>query len=294
MKRDVKVQLVQSAPVLGDVSRNLEAHLEAVEAARDAGADLVVFPELSLTGYFLRDLTSEVALAIDSGVVERLAEAAQDISVCFGMVEEADDHRLFNAQVFCEDGRVLQTHRKVYLPTYGLFEEGRYLAPGDSFAPVDSRLGRFGLLVCEDLWHLSSSYLHFLNGVDAIVCVSAAPGRGVTDPDGEISTARSWNLLLETQALFFQLHTVYVNRVGFEDGVLFWGGTKVVSPFGRVVAEAEGQDEAVVSATLEAGALRRARTMTPTLRDEKSHLVLETLMRMRHGNGPEEPSRDSS
>ncbi|HET6204002.1 MAG TPA: nitrilase-related carbon-nitrogen hydrolase [Planctomycetota bacterium] len=275
---DFLVALAQTRPVLGALGENLDRHLEVAERAIRARARLVVFPELSLTGYHLRDLVPDVALRADDRRLARLARLSRRASIAVGAVEESDDHRFFNSAFLFEGGSLLAVHRKVYLPDYGMFEEGRHFAAGDRFEPVQSRLGRLGLLICEDLWHLSSSYLHFLRRADSLLCLAASPGRGVTGTEGEVGTARAWNTLLEAQALAFTVHVVFCNRVGFEDGAYFWGGSKVVSPFGRVVAQAADGEELVLG-PIDGGALRRSRMLTPLRRDEKALLTLREIER---------------
>ncbi len=160
-RTDVVVTLAQIAPRLGDVAANLERHLELIRDAQAGGAALVVFPELSLTGYFLKDLVPDVALREQSDELRRLAAASEAIDVVAGCVLEADDARFYNAGLYFSGGRIHHVHRKVYLPTYGLFDEARYLAQGDRFrsfaaplrAAVQPRPWTAGLLVCEDMWH---------------------------------------------------------------------------------------------------------------------------------------------
>ncbi|HKB16479.1 MAG TPA: nitrilase-related carbon-nitrogen hydrolase [Planctomycetota bacterium] len=275
---DYLAALVQTRPVLGDVGENLERHEEWARKAMREGADLVLFPELSLTGYHLRDLVPEVALRATDRRLSGLARLSRRASIAVGAVEASADHRFFNSAFFFEGGSLLAVHRKVYLPDYGMFEEGRHFAPGDRFEPIRSRLGTLGLLVCEDLWHVSTSYLHFLRGADAMICMAASPGRGISGTEGEVATARVWNALLEAQALAFTVHSLFCNRAGFEDGAYFWGGSKVLSPFGRVLAKA-GDGEELVLARIEEGALRRSRTLTPLRRDEKTLLTLREIDR---------------
>lgn len=285
---DCTVALAQARPTLGDIERNLAMHHEWVARARDAGADVLVFPELSLTGYMLKDLTQEVALPLESEQMQAMVALSEGISLVFGFVEESPDHRFFNTTVFAEEGKVLGAHRKVYLPDYGIFEEGRYFAAGDRFEPIESRHGRFGLLVCEDAWHLSASYLHFLDGVDAFLVPSAAPSRGVGHEDGELSSVKVWRSLLQAQALFFQTWSVYCNRTGFEDGVLFGGGSTVTSPFGHALAVG-GEEEELVTARMSSEVLRRARMFSPLRRDEKPDIVRRQLLRLL-----EEPEGDDA
>jgi len=272
-----RVQLAQVEPTLGNLEANLAVHLAGVDAAQKAGADLVVFPELSLSGYFLKDQTAEVALSLDSPPIRRLAERSSAVSIAVGFAERARDGRIYNSIAFLEGGKVLAVHRKVHLVHYGMFDEGRDFAAGESFELVASRHGRFGILICEDMWHLASSWLHFLGGADAILVPSSSPGRGVTEAEPRLRSTQVWNTLQDALALFFQTWIVYVNRVGSEDGICFSGGSRVVDPFGREAARIDGIEAGVASAVLTGDALERARISTPLRRDEKPWIVLRAL-----------------
>ncbi len=280
---DCRVALCQTHPRLGDLDANFEAHhawLDRVgEEAPDS--DLVLFPELSLTGYFLRDLTQEVALCLDDERVRELVRRSTDRSLLFGLVEETDDHRFHNTMVFAEGGEVLQAVRKVHLPTYGIFEERRYFAPGDRVELVRSRLGRFGVLICEDAWHPPLPWLHFLAGADAFLVPSASPARGFDAPPGEeLSSQAAWRNLVTALGRFHQCWAVHLNRCGFEEGALFWGGSLVVSPFGHVVAEAPGVEEHLLLHHLTDDPLRRARVATPLRKDAQPDLVRREIARL--------------
>jgi predicted amidohydrolase len=180
---------------------------------------------------------------------------------------------------FLEDGQVLHVHRKVHLVTYGMFDEEREFAAGEGFEAFDSKLGRFGMLICEDAWHLSSGYLHFLNNVDAMLLHSNSPGRGIVGGGSELESSRTWNTLLSAHALFFQTWICYVNRVGWEDGVLFSGGSRVIDPFGREVGQLEGFEPGTLEARWLSRDLQRARLQTPLRRDAKPWLLAEGLAR---------------
>jgi predicted amidohydrolase len=274
--------------VLGDVRTNVSRHLELIAEASRQGADLVVFPELSLSGYFLKDLVTETALRLEGEELAALAGACRGIDAVVGCILEDDDHRLHNVAVYLATGRVVHVHRKVYLPTYGLFDEARYLAAGDRFrafpAPLTAahptRRWRAGILVCEDMWHPSSAYLLARDGVDVIICPSASPGRGVGQ-GSDLGTAQSYEVMTRTYAQLFTSYVVYCNRVGYEDGVNFWGGSRVVGPEGAVVGEAMGRDQAIQLRRLERSALRRARIANPMLRDERREVVDAELARLR-------------
>lgn len=265
--------LVQMAPRLGDVHANLERHLALIAEARAAGATLVVFPELSLTGYFLKDLVPECALRIDSDEVLALAEACDGVDAVVGCVLETDDARFYNAALHLSRGSVTDAHRKVYLPTYGIFDERRYLAPGSSFRAFEltqrsRQRWRAGILICEDLWHASAAGLLARQGVDVMLCPSASPARGI-GRGAALGTAQSYDVMTRTYAQLYTSYVVYCNRVGYEDGIGFWGGSRVVGPDGTPLAEAAGSDETIVYQRLDKSALRRARIATPLLRDER-------------------------
>ncbi len=291
----VNVAIAQFYPRLGDVAANIAAHLTVISTAAASGAGLVVFPELSLTGYFLKDQVPEVALRIDAPEILALRDASRDggIDIVAGLILESDAHRFYNASLYISGGDVVHIHRKVYLPTYGLFDEQRYLAAGDRFRAFDAPLGnrtehrwRAGILICEDLWHPTSVALLARQDVDLIICPSASPGRGLLQGEA-VGTASSYDVMTRTYAQLFTTYVLYCNRSGFEDGVGFWGGSRVVDPAGSVVAEVRGAQESVLFHSLERSALRRARVAYPLLRDERNDVNdAETdRLRRRHPRG---------
>lgn len=279
-RRPFTACLAQTSPRLGDVEANLEQHREAVAQARKQDARLVAFPELALTGYGLRDLTYEVAMRRDHEVLGELAKLSQGVDILTGFVEESDDHRFYNAAAYFSAGRLVHVHRKVYLPTYGLFEEGRFFAEGTSFDAFDTGLGRIGVLVCEDVWHLSSAYAYFLQDVDWLFVISSGPGRGLPEEGQEPSSGKAWNSVLVACASFFQCGALYVNRVGWEDGVKFWGGSKFVDPTGEVRAEAGQVDSELVFVDVDPRELRLARINTPVRRDERPAILKNLIARL--------------
>ncbi len=275
------VGVAQIGPRLGDVAHNLGLYEEAVERALERGLDLVVFPELSLTGYALRDLVPSVAVRRDGAQVKRLAELSRRIAIVAGFVEEAEDCRFFNTAMFFDRGEIGHVHRKVYLPTYGMFDEQRYFARGDRVRAVDTRFGCLAVLVCEDLWHPSTGYLAALDGATTILCPSSSPIRGVSEGTAADDNARFWEMLNAFYAQTFGLYVVYANRVGFEDGVGFWGGSEVVDPFGARLAKARYYEPDFIAAEVSHGAVRRKRLAAPLLRDEDLDLTINELLRIR-------------
>ena len=283
MKQDgrLTVGLAQIDPALGDRSRNLELHRQWVGQAADAGVDLLVFPELSLTGYFLKDLVAETAIPLNGAVMDELRGLSRDLDVVVGAVVEDPDHRYFNSSLYFSGGELVHLHRKVYLPTYGMFDEQRYFAPGNRFRSFKTGFGRAGMLVCEDIWHLSSAYILSLEGVDMIICPSSSPGRGITT-DERLGTAESYRLVCRTYAQFLTTFLLYCNRVGYEDGLNFGGGSIALDPFGRTLASLPPLTAGVTVAELDGEVLRRARAAYPLLRDENIELVHREVSRIRH------------
>jgi NAD+ synthase (glutamine-hydrolysing) len=274
------VAMAQIAPMLGDLQKNLDLHLEQIEAARRQKAYLIVFPELSLTGYFVRDMVPDLAVSPEGPEVRRLIDAAGPMAMVVGLIEESPRHRFYNAAVWAEGGRVVHVHRKVYLPTYGLFDEQRYFAAGDRFLAFDTaRFGRVGILLCEDFWHLSAAALMQAEEVDMLVCVSNSPVRGVEGP--KVRIAETYEQLAKVYAQLLGAAVVTVNRVGFEDGLCFWGGSMAVGPDGGVIAQAPMLDPSLTLAAFDPAELRRQRLITPLGRDERLLMTVEEFNRIR-------------
>jgi len=282
-RRTLRVGLAQIKPALGDVGRNLERVIEASEELAARGAELIVFPELVLTGYLLRDMVPEVAVRDDEEPIRRLCQLSERLGVALlvGYVEEGFPHFQFNNTAACfYGGKLLFKHHKVYLPTYGMFDECRYLARGHRFrafrTPWDVAVG---VLICEDCWHISSGYILSQDGAHLFIHIAASPMRGVMHP-GRPDIVRFWDSLNGIYAQLFGAYVVFVNRVGVEDGISFWGGSSIFDPSGQKVCGCCLFDEALEVCELDLGMLRRTQTYMPLLRDERFGLVLSELMRI--------------
>ncbi len=280
----IQIGLAQIAPHLGDVEANLSLHLRWIEEATAAGTQLLIFPELSLTGYTLRDLVPTVAIQLHDQKNRYLTALAQasaenNLDVIFSCVEEDQRHRFYIAAVYLHQGNILHVHRKVYLPTYTLFDEGRFLAAGDRFRTFEAPFGRAGVLICEDFWHASSPYLLWLDGADISIHLSASPGRGLSHQKALDSTHFVENVN-QAYASLFTNYVIHCNRVGMEDGLNFWGGSAVYAPDGEVIAQAPYFEETLLQATIDIAQLRRVRQRLPLLRDEKWYLTLRELQRI--------------
>src|SRR5260221_13205099 len=277
----LNLSLAQIATKLGDVEANLEKHITYNKQAKNQKADLLVFPELSLTGYVLQDLVASVAHkpTEDDPVFKHRPKASRDLVLVAGFVDEDSRHRFYIASAYLSGGTVMHVHHKVYLPTYGLFDEGRFFAWGDSIRSFDTRFGRVGMLICEDFWHASPPYLLWLDGADLLLFHSASPGRGLDDTD-RLSSARWVQLVNQAYGSQLTNFVIHCNRVGFEDGLNFWGGSTVVDPDGEISVCGPFHEEALIVQKIDTAHLRRARSRLPLLRDERTQLVADELKRI--------------
>jgi predicted amidohydrolase len=279
----LNLALAQINTELGNIQANLEKHLSLTKQAFQDGMDLLVFPELSLTGYVLQDLVPTVSCRPESDDLffHPLLDASRNIDLVVGFVNEDSRHRFYIASAYLSQGEVVHVHHKVYLPTYGLFDEGRFFAPGDSVRAFETRFGRFGMLICEDFWHASPPYILWQDGADVLLFSSASPGRGLNgEPKLESST---WiEHINRAYASLFTVFVAHANRSGFEDGLNFWGGSTVFDPNGKLVAQAPYFHEEVTKTEIDLNQLHRTRTRLPLLRDERPELVQRELERILH------------
>jgi predicted amidohydrolase len=278
---EIRIALAQVAPRLGDVEANLELVADGVRRAGTEGATLAVFPELALTGYLLQDLVPEVSMRADDPRLLGIGDDAPGVLVAAGFVEETDDHRYCNSVALVRDGSLVGLHRKVYLPTYGLFDEGRFTRPGERIRSVDagSPVGRIGLSVCEDFWHASLPMLQALDGARLLVNVAAGPSRAPGSDAGLVAIA-GWHKMQDTYALLGSVPIAFCNRVGNEEGLTFWGGSRLLRADGSTVVQAPLWEEAFVVGTLETDDLRMQRYALPLLADERLELVRRELDRI--------------
>lgn len=276
-----KLALAQINTVLGDVSANLQKHLQLVDQAFTDGADLLIFPELSLTGYLLQDMVPQVAIkpTKEDPIFSQLLQASQKIDIVVGFVQEDERNRFYIASGYLSQGEVVHVHQKIYLPTYGLFDESRFFAWGEGVRAFDTRFGRFGMLVCEDFWHASLPYLLWQDGADVLIFCSASPGRGLSD-EPLVDSARWVDHINRAYASLFTTFVAHTNRVGYEDGLHFWGGAMVYDPNGEVLARAPQCEEMVLYCEIDLNQLHRTRTRLPLLRDERTALVQRELSRI--------------
>jgi predicted amidohydrolase len=278
---EYRIGLAQYAPRLGEVDANLELADGWLRRAAGEGAQLVAFPELALSGYLLSDLVPEVAMPATDPRLAALSRSAAGVLVAIGFVEETDDHRYSNSAALLRDGELVAVHRKVYLPTYGLFDEGRFTRPGHQIRvhDVGQPLGRIGLSVCEDFWHPSLPMLQAQAGASLLVNVAAGPARAPGSAAGTRAIA-GWHKMQDTYALLGTVAVAFCNRVGNEEGLTFWGGSRILGADGSPIAEGPLYEEALVIGSLETDDLRMQRYQLPLLADERLELVRRELDRI--------------
>ncbi len=277
----IKVALAQFNTKLGDLDANLQKHLDIIDEARQVETDLLIFPELSLTGYALQDLAVEMSIRPhqDDPVFNSLLQASQQIDLMVGFVHEDRRHRFYIASAYLSAGKAVHIHNKVYLPTYGMFDEGRFFAGGDSVRAFDTRFGRVGMLICEDFWHASLPYLLWLDGADILLFASASPGRGLNE-DPRLSSSEWVEHTNRAYAGLFTNFVLHANRIGYEDGLNFWGGSTIFDPNGDLVVRAPDFEPQLTTAIIDLNQLHRTRARLPLLRDERTTLVQKELDRI--------------
>jgi predicted amidohydrolase len=282
-----RLALAQTTAVLGDVAANVQRHVEIAKRALADNASAVVFPELSLTGYVVRDLNFELALRLreDPPELRPLLELSNEITIICGAIEEDDRGAVYNTALCLEDGKILHVHRKLYPPTYGLFEERRYFSDGSQLMAFDSRrLGRIGVVVCEDFWHPAVPYILAHDNAQLIIAIAASPTRLDTGEDA-LSSVESQNYVVNrehhaTYARLFGAFVAFVNRVGVEDGVNFWGGSEIVSPSGEPILRCADFDEDLRTVDIDPAQVRLARQLSRHFLDDDPRRTLQLLYRV--------------
>ena len=269
MEAKIKIALAQMGCKREDKTENLAKMEKATIKAKKQNVDLVIFPELSLTGYVVRDQIYELAETIpgqSTKVIENIAKKTK-VHIVFGMPElsERTQATIHNAAVLVGPEGVVGKYRKMYLPTHSVFEEKRYFRPGYQTAAFDTELGKIGLIICYDIFFPEVSRLTRLKGAQLIVCISASP-----------STRRAFfETLTVARAIENTAFLAYVNLVGIEDGLQFWGGSRLVGPNGKVLVQAKYDEEDLVMCDVDYADIRPVETFVPTLKDLRPELFDE-------------------
>lgn len=274
----MKVRGVQFSPVLGDVSRNLDFHVEKIKQAVKDKVDLIVFPELSLSGYHLKDIAYDVALTPDADEMKILKELSQKVDVVVGAPYEERPGIVFNAAFYFSKGEMIHLHRKVQLPNFGMFEEQMIFKAGDSFRTFNIKEFKVGLLICREILFPVYAYLYYLQQTDFLIAISNSPFRGFSREG--FNSFKYWEHLGYVYSVFFHQNYIFVNRTGFEDGIGFGGGSFYARPGKGIEHQAPYLEEDIFDVDIRLQDVRTSRLAGHYARDEKPEVVLKELMRI--------------
>ncbi|EWH03537.1 nitrilase-related carbon-nitrogen hydrolase [Halomonas sp. BC04] len=260
--------------MLGEVDTNIEQHLSLIEKARGQGLELLVFPELSLTGYGLASRVMQVAMPLEDPRLASLAQASGDMQTVVGFVEEASPGEYYNALAILQDGEILAVHRKLNLPTYGGLEEGKWFCHGEDLTFAQVRPGWTSTqMICADLWNPALVHAALL-ARPTVLCAPINSASGIVSE--EFSNEQNWLLNIRFYAMTYGTPVIMANRFGPEGASHFWGGSRILGPRGEVLAEAEDR-EMLITAELSRTAIAKARFELPTHRDADTPLIRELM-----------------
>jgi predicted amidohydrolase len=305
----MKVAVYQTSPALLDLKANLEDVIGKIHKGREKGAQLIVFPELALTGYFVGQKYHKMALKMDSKEIKQLASATKGTAAVVGFIEESQSMNFYNSALVAVDGEILFAYRKLNLPNSGVFEERKYFSHGKQI-PV-FRLNDFtiAVFICNDLWHPSLPYLGVCQKADVFVSIfSSSEGAMGT----EFSNIESWGVINTFYSRIFGIYNICANRVGVEEweekrsvfaaetaelisaddtdqppqeqSFNFWGGSEIINPFGQQIAKAALHEEDEIFAEISKDLLRRKKILLPYLRDDDPHFTYRELTRVLNNN----------
>ena len=268
------VGVAQINASLGDINLNLERHLEVIAEARERQLALLVFPELSLTGYGLGSGVMQAAMPLEDPRLARLARAAGEMQTVVGFVEEASPGEYYNALAILQDGEIVAVHRKLNLPTYGGLEEGKWFAHGNALTHTTVRPGWSATqLICADLWNPALVHAALLPR-PTVLCAPINSASGIVSE--AFSNEHNWALNVHFYAMTYGTPVIMANRYGSEGESHFWGGSRILGPRGELLAEAEDR-EMLITAELSRTAIAKARFELPTHRDADTPLIRELM-----------------
>ncbi|NVM22210.1 MAG: nitrilase [Desulfobacterales bacterium] len=301
----MKVTIYQTHPIRFDLKANLDEVIDKIRLGREKGAELIVFPELALTGYFVGQRYHEVALRLDSGEIKKLASATKGTAAVVGFIEESPSMNFYNSALVAADGEVLFAYRKLNLPNYGVFEERKYFSPGKHIRVFKLRDFTVAIFICNDLWHPSLPYLGVCQKADIFVSIFSS-SRG--SMGSEFSNVESWGVINTFYSRVFGIYNICANRVGEESFderravpdapsspaeaskerplafrkiiYRFWGGSEIINPFGQPIAKATLYEPDEISGEVSRDLLRQKRILLPYLRNDDPNFTHRELQRI--------------
>ena len=279
----MKIALAQIDSTLGDVQANLEKHFDYIQKAIQEGADLIVFPELSLSGETLGPDAEDVSLEVDSAAFDEICQLSQSIDIVVGINERSEIslYNRYNAAFYFSKNTLVHRHRKLFLVNYAVFEEAKHYAPGNNLQAFDTDLGRVCMLVCNDVWHSPSPYIAALDGAE-IMIVLANSARGTLKDRLNIPAA--WEHMNRAYSAMHGFYTIFVNRVGVRRDIYgeypYWGGSEVIDAQGEVVVKAPYYEEALIFAEIDIAEVSLQRYRAPLVRDARLWLYQQEIDRL--------------
>jgi predicted amidohydrolase len=269
---------------LGDVDANFEHAHEVVAAAVQHNSDLIVFPELHLSGYSIGDVDADLSMQPDDPRIEKLARQAGPAGVLVGFVESGPrGPHTYNSAAFYHDGRLVHVHRKLYLPAYEPFEERNHFTPGPSLEAFQaSGDTRTAVLICNDAWQPQLAFLAVQDGAKLLLVPAASAQSRFPE---HYDSHEYWHDITHFYGRMFQVFVVFVNRVGTEGALRFWGGSHVIDPWGNVVSEATQNAEDLVTVDIDLSEVRRRRRQVPLVKEARLGLLQREIRRLVQAGG---------
>ena len=279
----MRITLAQAASELGDLEANLARAAQVVAQAGAERSDLVVFPELFLSGYALGRVDEDVSLSADDDRLTRLGAMVPHTDVLIGLHEDGLGVHNYNSAAYYDSNGLVHTHRKLYLPTYDVFEERKHFSPGQSMRAYDTRHGRMATLICNDAWQPHVAFLAVQDGARVLlVPTNSAQSRFPERYDSKTY----WRDITVFYARMFQCYVVFCNRVGDEgEHLRFWGGSHVVDPWGEIVCTLPDDEEAIVTTQINLANVRKRRREVPLVREARLGLLAREATRLAEEGG---------
>jgi len=269
----LRVGLAQIDVTPGDYRANLTKIVDLIERHRGK-TDLLVFPEYALCGYLTGQDVYDYALRTNDDRFRELVVATSGITIAICFIEETGAFNFYDSMAIISDGQILGIHRKIYLVNYGVFEERRHFSVGPKHTSIDCGPFRLSPFVCADAWNPALVHLAGMDLAHIFIISACSPTQGL---GSRLSTQESWHRINQFYASMYGVYVLFVNRVGDDGGLQFWGGSQVVDPFGRVIAEAKLLEEDVIEADVHLAEVREARTVLHTVRDENLYFIRRRL-----------------
>ncbi len=280
----MRITLAQVDSRLGDLDANLARASEVIASAAEQAADVVVFPELFLSGYSIGEVDADLSLRADDPRIEKLAGQAGQAGLLIGFVEAGPRGlHTYNSTAYYEDGRLVHVHRKLYLPAYAPFEERNHFTPGPTLRAFTTRGDtQMAVLLCNDAWQPQLAFVATQDGAHVLLVPAASAQSQFPE---HYDSHEYWHDITRFYGRMFQLFVVFVNRVGDEGSRRFWGGSHVIDPWGNVVAEAPQQQEQVLTVDIDLAEIRRRRRQVPLVKEARLGFLQREIERLLQEGG---------